>query len=136
MIHGALVLGIKDYFGKMGFKSATLGLSGGIDSAVTLVLAAEALGPENMHVLLLPSQYSSDHSVNDSIKLAENLGVAYDIIPIEALFNEYRESLQKLFTGTARRSYRREYPGQDQGHPAHGPFQQIRKYPFKYQQQK
>lgn len=97
MIHGALVLGVKDYFGKMGFKSATLGLSGGIDSAVTLVLAAEALGPENMHVLLLPSQYSSDHSVNDSVKLAENLGVAYDIIPIEDLFNEYRKSLQKLF---------------------------------------
>ncbi len=97
MIHGALVLGIRDYFGKMGFKSATLGLSGGIDSAVTLVLAAEALGPENMHVLLLPSQYSSDHSVNDSVKLAENLGVKYDIIPIESLFNEFRASLQTLF---------------------------------------
>lgn len=97
MIHGALVLGIRDYFEKVGFKSATLGLSGGIDSAVTLVLAAEALGPENMHVLLLPSQYSSDHSVNDSVKLAENLGVKYDIIPIESLFNEFRASLQTIF---------------------------------------
>ena len=97
MIHGALVLGIRDYFGKMGFKSATLGLSGGIDSAVTLVLAAEALGPENMHVLLLPSQYSSDHSVNDSVKLADNLGVRYDIIPIESLFNQFKTSLQTLF---------------------------------------
>jgi len=97
MIHGALVLGVRDYFGKMGFKSATLGLSGGIDSAVTLVLASEALGPENMHVLLLPSQYSSDHSINDSVKLAENLGVRYDIIPIKDLFNQFRTSLQSLF---------------------------------------
>lgn len=97
MIHGALVLGIRDYFGKMGFRSATLGLSGGIDSAVTLVLAAEALGPENMHVLLLPSQYSSDHSINDSVKLANNLGVAYDIIPIETLFDQFRASLKDLF---------------------------------------
>ncbi|MFO7670986.1 MAG: NAD+ synthase [Bacteroidales bacterium] len=98
MIHGALVLGIRDYFWKMGFSRATLGLSGGIDSAVTLVLASEALGPENMHVLLLPSQYSSDHSVNDSVTLAKNLGVKYDIIPIESLFNQYNTSLQNLFS--------------------------------------
>ncbi len=97
MIHGALVLGVRDYFGKMGFKSATLGLSGGIDSALTLVLASEALGPENMHVLLLPSQYSSDHSINDSVQLTENLGVPYDIIPIKDLFNQFRTSLQSLF---------------------------------------
>jgi NAD+ synthase (glutamine-hydrolysing) len=90
---------VRDYFGKLGFTSATLGLSGGIDSAVTLVLAAEALGPENLHVLLLPSQYSSDHSVNDSVKLAENLGVRYEIIPIESLFNQFRSSLEKLFSG-------------------------------------
>jgi len=99
MIRSALVCGLKDYFGKLGFTSATLGLSGGIDSAVTLALAAEALGPENMHVLLLPSQYSSDHSVNDSEKLADNLGVKYDIIPIESLFNQFRSSLQPLFRG-------------------------------------
>lgn len=97
MIHHALVLGVRDYFSKMGFKKATLGLSGGIDSAVTLVLAAEALGPENMHVLLMPSQYSSDHSVDDSVRLAKNLGVAYDIIPIENLFNQFRSSLKDLF---------------------------------------
>lgn len=97
MIRSALVCGIRDYFGKMGFTSATLGLSGGIDSALTLALAAEALGPKNLHVLLLPSQYSSDHSVNDSVELAENLGVNYDIIPIENLFNQFRFSLEKLF---------------------------------------
>ena len=93
----ALICGIKDYFGKLGFRTATLGLSGGIDSAVTLALAAEALGPANLHVLLLPSQYSSYHSVNDSVQMAENLGIKYNILPIEALFNEFRETLQALF---------------------------------------
>ncbi len=97
MVHDALVCGIRDYFGKMNFRSATLGLSGGIDSAVTLVLAAEALGPENMHVLLLPSQYSSGHSVDDSVQLAENLGVERHILPIEKLFNQFRETLQPIF---------------------------------------
>jgi NAD+ synthase (glutamine-hydrolysing) len=67
LIHDALVVGIKDYFGKMGFKQATLGLSGGIDSAVVVVLAVEALGAENVRVLLMPSQFSSDHSVEDAI---------------------------------------------------------------------
>jgi len=82
-IHDALVLGVKDYFGKLGFKKCVLGLSGGIDSAVTTVIAARALGPENTRVILMPSQYSSDHSVNDSIALAETLGTPYDIIKIE-----------------------------------------------------
>ena len=93
----ALICGISDYFGKLGFRTATLGLSGGIDSAVTLALAAKALGPENLHVLLLPSQYSSDHSVNDSVQMARNLGIKYDILPIESLFNTFRETLQPLF---------------------------------------
>ncbi len=97
MIADALVCGIRDYFGKMNFNSATLGLSGGIDSAVTLVLAAQALGPDNMHVLLLPSQYSSGHSIDDSVLLAQNLGVRYDILPIEKAFNQFRETLQPLF---------------------------------------
>jgi NAD+ synthase (glutamine-hydrolysing) len=96
-IAGALVCGIRDYFRKMNFSAATLGLSGGIDSAVTLALASEALGPENLHVLLLPSQYSSDHSVNDSLELAQNLGVQADLIPIEQVFKQFRESLRPLF---------------------------------------
>jgi NAD+ synthase (glutamine-hydrolysing) len=94
---GALVCGIRDYFGKMGFKTATLGLSGGIDSAVTLALAAEALGPANMHVLLLPSQYSSSHSIDDSVEMALKLKVKYDILPIEPLFEKFRETLHPLF---------------------------------------
>jgi len=96
-IADALVCGIRDYFRKLGFKTATLGLSGGIDSAVTLALAAEALGPDNIHVLLLPSQYSSGHSVNDAASMAKNLGVRYDILPIEMLFNQFRETLRPLF---------------------------------------
>lgn len=96
-IADALVCGIRDYFGKLGFKTATLGLSGGIDSAVTLALAVRALGPKNLHVLLMPSQYSSDHSVNDSVQMAKNLGVKYHILPIEALFRQFRLSLDALF---------------------------------------
>jgi len=94
---GALICGIRDYFGKMGFKTATLGLSGGIDSAVTLALAAQALGPENIHVLLLPSQYSSSHSVEDSVEMSRRLGVGFDILPIESLFDQFRATLKPLF---------------------------------------
>jgi NAD+ synthase (glutamine-hydrolysing) len=97
MVHDALVCGIRDYFSKLGLKNATLGLSGGIDSAVTLCLATRALGPDNLHVLLLPSQYSSHQSVDDSVRLSQNLKVRYDILPIEALFNRYRETLGPLF---------------------------------------
>ena len=97
MISGALIHGIRDYFEKMKFNSATLGLSGGIDSGVTLALASEALGPENLHVLLLPSQYSSSHSIDDSVQLAQNLGVKYTILPIESVFNQFRDILKPLF---------------------------------------
>lgn len=93
----ALICGIRDYFRKMGFKKATLGLSGGIDSAVTLALAIEALGPGNLHVLLLPSQYSSGHSIDDSVEMAQNLGVPYNILPIESVFHQFRETLKPLF---------------------------------------
>jgi len=96
-INDALTLGIKDYFEKNNFKSATLGLSGGIDSAVTVVLAAKALGEENIKVLLLPSKYSSEHSIADAIKLADNLGIKYEIINIENTVNAYEEGLEPLF---------------------------------------
>jgi NAD+ synthase (glutamine-hydrolysing) len=82
LIHDALVMGIRNYFGKLGFKKAILGLSGGIDSAVTLVLAAKALGAENVRSVLMPSPYSSDHSITDAEKLARNIGSPFDIIPI------------------------------------------------------
>jgi len=99
LIHDALVMGIKDYFGKMGFSKAILGLSGGIDSAVTLVLAAEALGRENVRAVLLPSQFSSDHSIKDAQDLAGNLGVSHEIIPIEKAFAAVSGCLEEQFRG-------------------------------------
>jgi NAD+ synthase (glutamine-hydrolysing) len=99
LIYHALVLGIRDYFGKMEFTKATLGLSGGIDSAVTLAIAVKALGPENLHVLLMPSKYSSDHSITDARQMAENLGVGYDIIPIQDSFDAYLKALGEVFRG-------------------------------------
>jgi len=98
-IYEALILGIRDYFGKMGFKKATLGLSGGIDSALVLVLATEALGKENVRVLLMPSQYSSDHSITDAVQLAQNLDVQYEIIPIQPMVDTFGKSLSEVFTG-------------------------------------
>jgi len=99
LIHHALVLGIRDYFGKMGLKNAVLGLSGGIDSAVTLALATEALGASAMRVLLMPSQYSSDHSVTDAVKLAQKLGVRYDVVDIRSIYSAFTDSLSGLFKG-------------------------------------
>ena len=97
MIHDALVMGINGYFSKMGFSKAVLGLSGGIDSAVTLVLAARALGNKNVHALLMPSGFSSDHSISDSIALAQKLEISYDIINIEEIFQLFNSTLKPVF---------------------------------------
>jgi NAD+ synthase (glutamine-hydrolysing) len=96
-IYNALVLGIRDYFTKMGFKKATLGLSGGIDSALVVVLAVRALGKENVRVLLMPSRYSSDHSVDDALQLAKNLDIQYEIIPIQPMVDSFEQSLSETF---------------------------------------
>jgi NAD+ synthase (glutamine-hydrolysing) len=98
-IHDALVLGIKDYFIKTNLKNAIIGLSGGIDSAVTLVTAVNALGNENVRVLLMPSKYSSEHSVKDAIELANNLKVHYDITPIQPSVDSLLDSLKPIFAG-------------------------------------
>jgi NAD+ synthase (glutamine-hydrolysing) len=98
-IHKALVLGIRDYFSKMGFKKAILGSSGGIDSAVTLALACEALGKENVRAILLPSPYSSGHSVSDAEQLSRNLGNPYDIVPIREIYESFLKTLEPLFNG-------------------------------------
>jgi NAD+ synthase (glutamine-hydrolysing) len=98
-IYEALILGVRDYFSKMGFTKAILGLSGGIDSALTMVIAKEALGAENVLGVLMPSKFSSDHSVNDAIQLAKNLGCKYEIIPIEPAYHTFEETLAPLFTG-------------------------------------
>ena len=99
LIYDGLVMGIRDYFHKMGFSKAILGLSGGIDSAVTLVLAAEALGKDNVKAVLLPSEFSSDHSIKDAKDLAVNLQVEYEIIPIDESFRAIGHSLEPLFRG-------------------------------------
>jgi NAD+ synthase (glutamine-hydrolysing) len=96
-IEHALVLGIRDYFKKLGFTKAILGLSGGIDSALVVYLAARALGEENVKAVLMPSQFSSDHSISDSLELCKNLGVTHELIPIERAFNTFRELLQPAF---------------------------------------
>jgi NAD+ synthase (glutamine-hydrolysing) len=96
-IHAALVLGIRDYFFKMGFSKAILGSSGGIDSAVTLALACEALGKDNVHAVLLPSPYSSSHSVSDAEQLSQKLGNPYDIVPIEGVYQSFLHTLRPIF---------------------------------------
>lgn len=101
LIHQALMMGVRDYFQKMGFSKALLGLSGGIDSAVTLVIAAQALGSENVLGVLMPSQFSSDHSITDALKLAKNLGSPVETIGIESLYNSISQSLEPLFAGKA-----------------------------------
>jgi NAD+ synthase (glutamine-hydrolysing) len=97
LMHDALLCGISDYFTKLGFSSAIIGLSGGIDSALTTVLAAEALGVDQVRVLLMPSRFSSDHSVSDSVELAKNLGIRYDIVPIHKPYNAFVQELHPLF---------------------------------------
>ena len=101
MLHDALVLGVRDYLGKCGFMSAVIGLSGGIDSAVTAAIAVAALGAENVRGVSMPSQYSSQGSLEDSRTLAKSLGIQYDVVPIKAGFETMKESLSPLFRNRA-----------------------------------
>ena len=96
-IHSALVLGISDYFSKMKFTKAPLGASGGIDSAVVQALAVEALGKENVHVLLMPSQYSTEHSISDAELLCKRLGNPYNIVAIKEVYDSYLSTLKPVF---------------------------------------
>jgi len=98
-VYDALIMGIRDYFSKMGFSKAILGSSGGIDSAVTLAIACDALGAENVRAILMPSPYSTDHSVNDAIELSKNLGNPYDVIRINEVFNAFTKTLDPVFNG-------------------------------------
>lgn len=99
-VYRALVIGIRDYLHKCGFKSAVLGLSGGIDSALTAVLAVAALGKENVRGIAMPSQYSSQGSLDDAEALARNLGIQYDVVPIKEGFDTIKNSLSDLFANT------------------------------------
>lgn len=95
----ALVMGTRDYTEKCGFRKVVLGLSGGIDSSLTAVIAFEALGKDNVIGVMMPSPYSSEESLRDAKKLAEKLGVKYHVIPITSIFQEYIDSLRKIFKG-------------------------------------
>jgi len=97
MIHDALVLGIRNYFQKLGFQKAIIGLSGGIDSALTAALAAEALGHKHVYNVLLPSEFSSEHSIKDAVELAENLQMPYDLISIEEAHHTVEHALKPYF---------------------------------------
>jgi NAD+ synthase (glutamine-hydrolysing) len=96
LIHDALLLGIRDYFGKLGFKTAILGLSGGIDSALTATLAVRALGKDQVSALMMPSRFSSKGSVDDAVQLANNLGIRYEIIEIEPMYGKFLEQLAPI----------------------------------------
>ena len=101
MVYSAAVCGLHDYFGKNGYTKAAIGLSGGIDSAVVACLAVDALGRENVKALLMPSQFSSDHSVVDARELADNLGIAYDVVPITEAYKAVVDTMKPVIGGTA-----------------------------------
>ena len=97
----AMRLGLRDYFSKNGFRKACVAMSGGIDSAVVAAMAVEALGAENVRLLMMPSQFSTDHSVDDAVKMAENLGVEYNVIPITEAYKAITETMKPVLGGTA-----------------------------------
>ncbi len=98
-IHDAIVMSIKDYFSKMGFTKAIVGSSGGIDSAVTLVLACKALGKENVTAVLMPSPFSTSHSVTDAVQLSNNLGNHCEIVPIKNIYESFLDVLKPIYKG-------------------------------------
>ncbi len=95
-VYSAIKLGLSDFFGKNGYATACLGLSGGIDSAVVAAIAAEVLGPENVRVLLMPSLYSSDHSVEDAELMARSLGLPYDVAPITEIYAQVLNTMKPV----------------------------------------
>ncbi|RKY65732.1 MAG: NAD+ synthase, partial [Candidatus Latescibacterota bacterium] len=99
-VYRALVLGTRDYVRKNGFSKVVVGLSGGIDSSLTAVIAADALGPENVVGVAMPSQYSSSASMKDAEEVARNLGIKFLTLPIRDIFDAYLRTLSEVFEGT------------------------------------
>ncbi len=98
-VYGALVLGVRDYVGKHRFPGVVLGLSGGIDSALTLAIAVDALGADRVHAVMMPSRYTSQLSLDEAAQQARDLNVRYDVIPIEGLFSAALDALKDAFAG-------------------------------------
>jgi NAD+ synthetase len=98
-VYAALVLGTRDYMQKCGFRKAIIGLSGGIDSALTAVVAADAVGPENVIGVGMPGPYSSQGSIDDARALAKNLGIRFELLSINPAYEAYRETLRDVFAG-------------------------------------
>jgi NAD+ synthase (glutamine-hydrolysing) len=99
-MYRALTVGLADYVAKNGFESVVIGLSGGVDSALTAVIAVDALGPESVQGIAMPSRFSSDHSLADARALAENLGIRFDVVPIDGVYEAHLDSLSSFFEGT------------------------------------
>ncbi|MFB3043856.1 MAG: NAD+ synthase, partial [Acidimicrobiia bacterium] len=99
-IYRALTVGLADYVRKNGFESVVIGLSGGIDSALTATIAADALGPNRVQGIAMPSRFSSEHSLADARALAENLGIGFDVVPIDGVYEAHLDSLSALFEDT------------------------------------
>lgn len=96
-VHDALILGMRDYFSKMGFTKAVIGSSGGVDSAITIALACEALGSKNVLSILMPSDFSSSHSVDDAVELSKRLDSPYHIVPIGSVYHSFLKTLNPIF---------------------------------------
>jgi NAD+ synthase (glutamine-hydrolysing) len=99
-VYRALETGLGDYVRKNGFEQVVVGLSGGIDSALTAVIAADALGPESVWGVAMPTRFSSQHSIDDARELASNLGIRFDVLPVDAVYESYLEALSPVFSGT------------------------------------
>ena len=119
-VYAALVLAVRDYVAKNGFRSVILGLSGGIDSALIATIAADAIGPDRVHVVLMPSRYSSDHSLADAEELVRRQGITARVVPIADIVDRLREGDRAV------RPRRREPPGAGARHDPHGPVQRAR----------
>ena len=133
-IREKLVGGIRSYFEGCRMQKAVLGLSGGIDSAVVAALAVEALGNENVHGLILPSDFSTLHSVQDAVDLADNLGMGYDVVPISEIYHKFMKGLEDVFKENKEWSVAEENL-QDQGNPADGLLQQVQRPAAEHLQQ-
>jgi hypothetical protein len=124
-IWSALVLGVRDYAHKCGFRKAVVGLSGGIDSALVMAIATAALGRDNVLGVLMPSPYSSDHSVTDALSLCKNLNIPHETLPIGPLMQGYDADPGRCVCRQAPRHHRRKYSVAHSGQPADGPLQQV-----------